>query len=302
MTQIPPIELRHLRAFVAVAEELHFGRAAERLGMAQPPLSQQIRRLEANVGHDLFVRDTRNVTLTDAGKTLLTVARKLLEDARLGLERVRRVGRGETNTLTVGFTASLALEVLPAVVQPFKSQYPGISLRFLEFMPNPLYDALHEERIDLALTREPAPALTLQAVPLASEPFVAVLPARHPLAKGKGRLAMESLAEEDFILFPRDDALRHTDKVIDLCLEAGFAPRMTQEALGWQPAVSLVSAGLGVTILPRCVSSLRAPGVAYREIQSSYRSTIMVVYRADDTRPMLENFITTARQALADWH
>ncbi|MFV3126148.1 LysR substrate-binding domain-containing protein [Niveispirillum sp. KHB5.9] len=294
------ISLVQLQAFVTVAEELHFGRAAARLGVAQPPLSQQIQRLEAAVGHKLFDRDTRKVQLTDAGTALYGFAQKMLLEMVEGLEKVRRVGRGEAGLLTIGFTSTTALHVLPAIVQANRQRYPQVELRLVEILPEPLWDQLRGGRIDIALSREMIPEPGLDVFTLLRETYVVVLPADHPLAGTGGPVALGSLAAEKFILFPRNRVSRYHDRLIEICLAAGFMPRGVQEAPGWQTAISLVGSGMGITILPACTASLALPGVVFRPIDGGARSNITLSKRSGDGRPLVENFLGVARGAVEE--
>lgn len=294
------ISLVQLQAFVAVAEELHFGRAAARLGVAQPPLSQQIQRLEAAIGHRLFDRDTRKVQLTDAGTALYGFAQKMLLDMEEGLERVRRVGRGEAGLLTIGFTSTTALHVLPAIVQANRVRYPQVELRLVEILPEPLWDQLRNGRIDIALSREMVSEQGVEVVTLLRESYVVVLPADHPMALPGPPVPLASLAAEKFILFPRNRVSRYHDRLIEICLAAGFMPRGVQEAPGWQTAISLVGSGMGITILPACTASLALPGVVFRPVDGPIRSNVTLSRRAGDARPLVENFLAVARVAVEE--
>jgi DNA-binding transcriptional LysR family regulator len=294
----PEIELRQLYVFAVVAEERHFGRAAIRLGISQPPLSQQIKKLEAQIGHSLLQRDTRSVQLTEAGTTLLAVARKLLEDAAQGLIKTQRSGSGEAGRLNLGFTATTALHMLPQILTALRSALPDIHVALSELLPDQLIEALAAEQIDLAIGREIINLETFDAVPLFQEPYVAVLPARHRYAAGHGKLKLKNLRDEEFILFPRDRTSHNADRVIQLCRAAGFTPRLAQEAPGWQTAVTFVGSGLGVSVLPRCVRSFKIPEVTYKDIDTSITSTISLLRRRNDTRRLLDNVFQIAHNAI----
>src|SRR5215469_4356739 len=175
------IELRHLRYFLAVAETLHFSKAAERLGMAQPPLSQQIRRLEELVGHRLFDRTTRGVKLTLAGQVLADRARSTMEKIQDDLEQVRRLGRGEEGTLTVGFSGSVMFTELPAAIESYRRRYPKVELRLRELATSAQLPALLNGTLDLAFMRDGEPTEGIQMTTVVREPYVAVLPEGHPL-------------------------------------------------------------------------------------------------------------------------
>jgi DNA-binding transcriptional LysR family regulator len=295
----PECELRQLYVFAVVAEELHFGRAAVRLGISQPPLSQQIKRLEDLVGHRLLARGTRSVRLTEAGASLLTLAHRLLDEASAGLARARQAGNGEAGTLNLGFTATTALSMLPKILQRLRAALPEIHVSLFELLPDALFAALESERIDVALAREMIDVDRFEVAALHAEPYVAVLPAGHREAGGTGRMDLARLRDDGFILFPRDDRSRNFDMLVDMCRAAGFTPRPTQEAPGWQTAVSFVGAGLGVTILPACVRAFALPGVAFRDLDITATSTILLLRRRDDQRRLVESFWNSARAAIA---
>ncbi len=289
----PPIELRHLYAFLVVAEELHFGRAAQRLGIAQPPLSQQIRRVEEVIGHRLFDRDTRNVALTPAGEAFLSAARATLQRLSAGIERARDLATGDAGRLVIGFTPTTALRLLPRIVPAFRAERPGVGVELLELMPAPLVAALGVGQIDIAIMRDPSPAEGLVSDLLQEEAYVAVLPASHSLALTEA-FDLAGLADDPFILFPRNEESQSVTNVFALCAEAGFVPRGVQQVPGWQTAIAMVGSGMGVTILPESVDSLTLPGIVYRRIASPIRSTIAATRRTDDRRPMLLGFVSLA--------
>jgi DNA-binding transcriptional LysR family regulator len=293
----PELDLRQIYAFAMVAEELHFGRAALRLGISQPPLSQQIKRLETFVGHVLLDRDTRAVRLTDAGATLLALAHKLLDDAAIGLAKTRQAGNGEAGILNLGFTATTAIAILPMILGRLRARLPAIHINLIELLPDALAEALASERIDAAIAREMIADQNFECFPLACEPYVAVLPASHRYAKTKTRLKLQNLAAENFVLFPRDRTSRNSDQITDMCREAGFSPRIQQEAPGWQTAVSFVGSGLCVSILPACVRSFMLPQVTYKDIDTTITSTISLMRRAGNPSRLVENFLKIAQTA-----
>jgi DNA-binding transcriptional LysR family regulator len=293
----PELDLRQLYAFAVVAEELHFGRAAARLGTSQPPLSQQIKRLETFIGHTVLDRDTRAVRLTDAGAALLAVARKLLDDAALGLAKTRQAGKGEAGVLNLGFTATTAIQILPLILGRLRAKRPAIHVNLIELLPDALSEALDSERIDAAIAREMITDQNFEFLPLAREKYVAVLPSTHRYAKTKTRLKLQNLASENFVLFPRDRTSRNSDQIIDMCRAAGFSPRIQQEAPGWQTAVSFVGSGLGVSVLPACVRSFMLPQVTYKDIDTTVTSTISIMRRAGPPTRLVENFLTIAQAA-----
>lgn len=292
------VELRQLRAFAAVAEELHFGRAAARLGVAQPALSQQIRRLEGLLGVALFHRSTRRVELTDAGRALLGHARRILDDATGAAEAARRAARGETGALAVAFAASLMLLALPRIIRRYRARFPGVHLELREMSSAEQMDGLRTGALDVGFIREPAPDAGLRLETVIREPLVVALARGHRLA-ARARLALRDLAAEPFVLFPREVAPGLHDQVLALCRESGFTPRVVQESRELYTSVSLVDAGIGVTIAPASARRMGWTGVAYRPIRSPHaRTRVALAWRAADARPVVTEFVALTRRTL----
>jgi DNA-binding transcriptional LysR family regulator len=260
------IELRHLRYFLAVAETLHFSKAAERLGIAQPPLSRQIRLLEERLGHRLFDRTTRGVKLTLAGQLLAERARSTIEKIQDDLAQVRRLGRGEEGTLTVGFSGSVMFTELPAAIQSYRRRYPKVELRLRELVTSAQISALLDGIIDLAFLRDGDPTEGIRMTTVLEEPYVAVLPDGHPLA-AKRSLRVRDLRDEPFIFFARRMGPLAFDRTMACCERAGFRPNIVQEAPQWPTLIRLVSAGMGVAGLRKqgVDSRSRLPAGAFGE-------------------------------------
>ncbi len=291
------IELRHLRYFVAVAEELHFGRAALRLHLAQPPLSQQIRKLEEMLGHALFTRTSRAVKLTSAGEVFLERARSTLRKVHDDIEVARSVGRGEVGLLNVGFIGSGMLTFLPAMFGQYRRQYPKVNLQLREFHTSGVIRALLEGTLDVGVLRDGGPAEGLEVAPVFSEPFVAAVPKRHRLARRKTISAAE-LRDEPFVLFSRSASDRAYEKTLSLCEEHGFRPQIVQEGPQWLTLLRLVGAGLGVTIAPLCVERIATPDVVCRRIRGTRtRSEIELAFRTGDDREIVKTFCALARSS-----
>lgn len=288
------IDLRHLRYFLAVAEELHFGRAAQRLHMAQPPLSQQIRRLEEEIGHPLFLRSSRSVKLTPAGKALMDRARRTLHKVDEDLEAVRSVARGEVGVLRVGFVGSAMLTRLPSILDRYRRLYSRVQLHLNEFHTSQLIDALREGSADVALARDAGAAEDLHVEPAFVEPFVAVVPKRHPLAKLRS-IPIARLKDEPFVFFPRSAGSYAWENTIKLF---GFHPNIVQEAPQWLTIVRLIGAGLGVSIAPASVQQLVSPDVVCRKLSPSGGSTsIDLVYRVNEANPLVNAFCEVFRSS-----
>jgi DNA-binding transcriptional LysR family regulator len=293
------IELRHLRYFLAVAETLHFSRAAERLGMAQPPLSQQIQRLEQMVGHRLFDRTTRGVTLTLAGQLLAERARSTIEKVQDDLAQVRRLGRGEEGTFTVGFSGSVMFTELPAAIESYRRRYPKVELRLRELVTAAQIAALLDGTIDLAFLRDGDPTDGIRMIPVLSERYVAVLPETHALTR-KRSLRVRDLRDQPFILFARRMGPLAFDRTIACCESHGFRPNIVQDAPQWPTLVRLVAAGLGVTLAPACVASVTIPGAVYREVHAAPRTTIELAIKEGSPTTLARNFMEIAQACLKE--
>lgn len=291
------VELRHLRYFIAVAEELHFGRAAQRLHLAQPPLSQQIRRLEEILGHALFVRTSRAVRLTAAGELFLDRGKAILRKVHEDVEDVRSVGRGEVGSLKVGFIGSGMLTALPGILGRYRKQYPKVDLQLREFYSAGVIRALQDGSVDVGFLRDGGEAQGLMVETLWSEPFVAAMPSGHPLARLK-TFSAARLRDEPFVLFSPAAGRRAYENTVSLCEQHGFRPRVVQEAPQWLTILRLVGAGLGVTIAPACVEQIAAPGVVCRRLRAAAKSDIELAYRQGEERALVRTFCRIARENL----
>jgi DNA-binding transcriptional LysR family regulator len=290
------MELRHLRYFVTVAEELHFGRAAARLHVSQPPLSMQIKALEEELGTRLLSRTQRKVELTAAGEVFLKEAREILHHVEQAAGAARRAARGEAGELAVGFVTIADYNILPAALSALRQRSPGIALTLREATTDVQLRELAAERLDVGFVLPPVsdPRLTLR--PLLREPLVAALPQQHPLAAGRSKLPLARLKDAPFILFPRHMAPGLYDDIVSFCRQAGFSPRVEQEAIQMQTIVSLVSAGLGVALIPASMRNLGRTGVVYRALREpSPLTEIALAWRTGDERPALARFLEAVR-------
>lgn len=288
------MELRHLRYFIAVAEELHFGRAAERLGISQPPLSQQIQALEEEIGARLFERTNRRVELTDAGRLFLDESRQVLAQVEKAVLLARRAHLGELGELKIGFTSSAPFtSTIPSSIHAFRKAYPDVHLDLQEMSSRQVLKALLEESLQVGVIRPLALPDAVHWVELFREPLVAVLRADHPLAAGsEDGLAIAALAEEPFVFFPRSYGTGLYDQVIALTRQAGFSPRIAQEASEAMTIIGLVSAGLGVSILPASFRRTRVDGVVYRTLSDPEATTaVWLVRRQNEGSPLALSFI-----------
>ncbi len=299
MYECRAVELRHLRYFVAVAEELHFGRAARRLRIAQPPLSQQIRRLEQDLGATLFLRTKRRVELTAAGQAFLPEARSVLTQAERAVHVAQRAGQGEGGRLVVGFVPSAGLDLLPRVLTAARVRLPHFEIDPRALYPEQQVDALRAGQIQVGLLRLPIDDDGLAVEPILREPLVVALPQGHRLARRK-RVRVADLADDSIILFPRRIAPAYHDSFVVLCRQSGFTPRMLLASGSIQTNLGLVAAGLGVTLLPASVRALKRTGVVYRSLAPPGAHVEMAMaYASDDASTVLPTFLQVVRDAAA---
>ena len=287
------MELRHLRYFVAVAEELHFTRAALRLNIAQPPLSQQIRALEGELGVQLFLRTRRSVALTDAGHALLVRAREMLAATRSLPGELQRVARGEVGLLRIGFSSTLPLtKLLRDVVADHRRTHPDVALNLREMHSQQQFDGLLRGELDVGLVRynESAPE-GIRLVVLRRDPLRLVVPARHRFARRKS-VAIAECRDEPFIGFPGDAGTGTGPLLKRLCAQAGFEPRIAQEAREATTQIGLVAAGLGIAVLPAPLEAVRIEGVHYVSLEDAGALLVMsVATRADEASERVLQFV-----------
>lgn len=290
------MELRHLRYVLAVADERHFGRAADRLHIAQPPLSQQIKQLEAELGVRLFERTTRRVELTPAGARFVERARAILAAADRAADEAQRIAAGHEGTLSVGFTGSASYRLMPQLARAVRRALPGIELRLHGEQLTPRQVAsLTDGTIDLGFLRPPVNEPALVTESLASEPLVAAVPDTHPLA-GMRAVSLTDLASEPFVGYPsRGGSVVH-DEMVRACASAGFTPRFVVEVTETASLVSFVAAGIGVALVPASVSDLALTGVRYLPIDAPPRVELAAAYRADDDSPHLQAVLQVVRE------
>lgn len=292
------MELRHLRYFVTLAEELHFGRAAERLHIAQPPLSQQIRQLETELGFELFHRTKRKVQLTEAGQVFLDEVQQIFKQLEQAIQVGRQTSRGEMGQLVVGFVSSAPYNILPTVLRAFRSSVPEVRLELHELTTNQQFRWLRESRIDVGFVRPPVEEDRLNFETIFQESLVVALPDTHELAN-QSNVCLRSLKNEPFILFPRLLAPGLYDLIISLCQQAGFSPNVTQEAIQMQTIVSLVAGGLGIAIVPESLQNLQRTGVVYKAVQeATLKTAIAIIWRQNDTSATVQKFLEIARLAV----
>ncbi|WP_327439414.1 LysR family transcriptional regulator [Pseudomonas donghuensis] len=296
------MELRHLRYFIAVAEELHFGRAAQNLGISQPPLSQQIQALEQELGARLFERTNRRVELSEAGRLFLEEARLVLAQVDKAADVARRAQLGELGEMKIGFTSSAPFNSsIPKAIHAFRQRFPAVHLNLKEMSSRDVADALLDESIEVGLMRPLALPESLNVVELFREPLVAVINAAHPLAQGSDAgVHMAALAQEPFVFFPRSYGSGLHAQLLNLARQAGFSPHFAQEAGEAMTIIGLVAAGLGVSVLPASFQRMRIDGVVYRTLLDDDAVTaVWLVQRRDAPSAMARAFAELlTRQAL----
>ncbi len=290
------MELRHLRYFVSVAEELSFTAAAGRLRIAQPSLSQQVRDLEREVGTALFARTSRRVELTAAGVTFLGQARAILAQAGQAAEQARAIGLGQVGSLDIGLTGSVLLGPLGPLVAAFGAHFPRVAVRLHEMSPREQQAALHAHRTDVSFLRWPAEDTELIDELAWPETVAVALPEHHPLA-ARQRISLSLLRGESFVFLRLEDS-RFAQYLRECCVEAGFLPRISQQVVEAYSLTSLVAAGLGVALVPECVQTLSRPGVVYRPLEEpAPRADVKMIYRPDRSS-VAERFVALAREFL----
>ncbi|MEM6255984.1 MAG: LysR family transcriptional regulator [Cyanobacteria bacterium P01_D01_bin.156] len=264
MNSFHSIELRHLRYFVAVAQKLHFGRAAEQLGITQPVLSDQIRRLETLLGVQLLHRTKRVVQLTEPGRIFLTDALRVLAQTETAITTVRRAADGKLGQLTIGYTGPALYTVLPEILRLFRDRYPEVELSLKECCTPEQENALLNNELQVGFLHPPIDS-PLQQQEVLCEPMVVALPQNHPLA-GCSTLSIKQLAQEPFILFPQTVGPHLYSQIMMLCAQAGFSPRVVQEVTPQPTMIGLVAAGIGIAFVSESLQSISRPGVVYRPL------------------------------------
>lgn len=291
------MDMQDLRAFLAVAEERHFSRAAQRLHISQPPLSQRIGALERKLGVRLFERGRGGVSLTAAGAALLPQARVVLQQLARAQELAQRAGRGQSGQLSIGFAGSMPFsELLPRLLSEFRRVWPAVQLQLRQLSSNEQLRQLQEHGLDLAFIRSTSAAdeqaLCLRA--LQREPLYAAVHSGHSLG-GLGRVSLSRLRDDPFILYSREFGSGLREQILALCQQAGFSPQVVQEVHEMPTLISLVSAGIGVGLVAASMQRASVPQVRYLELSDPGASTdVVLAWRRGDTSPVLRNFLDLA--------
>ena len=299
------MELRHLRYFVAVAEEEHVTRAAARLGIQQPPLSQQIRQLEEELGVDLFERSPRQIKLNSAGKVFLNDARRILGMVRESVQRVRQFDMGREGSLIIGLVSSASMHPLTIrVIEAFRQTYPLVSLQIEEGANHELMRLIGEERLDLAFVRtgvDRYPQLACRT--LLQEPAVVAMPANHPLAQGADQpVALESIGGEDLLVYRFVNGAGICEMLFAALADRGIRPRVVSETERMISALNMVAAGFGIAVVPQAMTALRIPNIVYRELATDGAFTVPlnVAFRDGAMTDTLRRFLGVCQQISAN--
>ncbi|WP_067435120.1 LysR substrate-binding domain-containing protein [Nocardioides jensenii] len=294
------MELRHLRYFVAVAEELHFGRAAERLHMAQPPLSQQIRQLEAELGVALFTRTTRQVALTPAGARYLDRTRAVLAAVEQAGVEAARVDSGEVGRVSIGFIGSATYSLLPQLARDLRAALPDVEVDVKGEMLTPdQVVALRDGTIDIALMRTPVPHDDLEVLVVRRESLIVALPSHHPLAETES-VQVRDLRDEPFVTYPSEHRSVLHDTVLALCQRAGFSPRKGVQVAETSTLVVFVAAGLGVALVPESVSALQLSGVTFRPLAETATVELAIGWHPGRRTPAVDRVLEQLRSSLTE--
>jgi DNA-binding transcriptional LysR family regulator len=294
------MDLRQLRYFVAVAEERHYGRAAQRLHMSQPPLSMQIKALERELGIELLERTSRRVALTDAGRAFLERARTILGAVEEAREVARGAEQGTQGRLEVGFISSATLSLLPPSIRLFRERFGGVELELKELTSAQQIDALYEGGIRVGLVRLPLRAPGIRFEPVLEERLVVALPSGHAL-EGLDRVSLEAIADLPLIFFTRQLIPGFHAQIVELFQRVGAFPKVAQHAVHLQTIVGLVASGVGIAILPSSAQRVSREGVVYRALDVPDATTWMgLAWAEGDESKLVKNFIGTVREAAGD--
>jgi len=294
------MELRHLRCLIAVAEEGHITRAAERLGIAQPALSRLIKTIEQEIKLQLFRRVPRGVELTDAGRSLLDGARATFANLNRALESAQRSARGEEGRISVAFTSGIAFHPLvPSVIREFRETFPRVTVTLAEGVPSDLMESIENDRLDAAfIWMNLAKLGGLVFHPLLEEPWVVALPKGHALARRQAVLALKELSDETFVFNRRNGTSAvMRDAVFAACRAADFTPRVGQEAPHVMSTLPLVAAGIGISIVPASLQHMNVRGVIYRRLTGGTQlmATLNLASRRGDTSAVVRQFVKLVR-------
>lgn len=289
------MELRQLRYFVAVADELSFTRAAQRLHISQPPLSRQISNLEAELGVELLYRNKHRVVLTEAGRVFLDHAKALLRDTDTAAGIARRAAQGEIGRLALAFGGSAALSVMPEILKTFRSRYPEVTVELEQLPLTERLDALRNRRVDVGYVLLPFGDRSLSTERMIRDPLVLAVPQDHALAQER-HVRLKQVQSCDFVAFPRTAGLGYHSHIMDICRRAGFIPRIVRETAPMESVIGLVASGLGIAMVPSMARRLRLANVVYVPIKEKHTYIdFAFAWNKENRSPVLHAFLAIAR-------
>ncbi|MGG1662050.1 LysR family transcriptional regulator [Brevibacillus sp. NRS-1366] len=295
------MELRQLKYFITVAKELHFGRAAKLLQISQPPLSQQIKQLEEEMGVRLFHRTQRHVELTEAGKFFFARVNDFLENLNLACEQAQKIHRGKLGEIILGFTGTATYSILPKILHACKIKYPEIKIVLRELTTVEQVKALQEGQIHVGLLVPPIESDSIKVEVLREESFMVTLPKNHPLAKHMSPVDLASLANESFLMPRRDDGPGYYDAMVSLCYQAGFSPKIILEAKQYHTFISLVSSGIGIALLPSSIQFIDNEEIVFlpiKDIRPTWNTS--VAWNKDNKSTILQVFISLIKESTTE--
>jgi len=301
------VELRHLRYFVAVAQEEHMTRAAAQLGIQQPPLTQQIQILEKELGVKLFLRESRRISLSPAGRVFLTDAQAILANVEQAIERVKRFELGEEGNIRLGFTSSASMhQMTPDLVRTFRQSYPLISVDIEEGAAHDLMHALAQEKIDIAFSRSSVqPYLGIASIELLKEDMVIAVPMHHPLSTiPNGTLSLKDLRDENFIFYQQVNGSGIKELLINECAKEGFEPKSAQVVYRIMGAIHIVASGLGIAIVPKSMQAIQPESVVYKTFHPNSLLTVplSLAYRENSSKIAVQRFLLLAHEFIKNWY
>lgn len=295
------MKIIQLKYFLGLAEELHFGKAASRLHVSQPPLSRQIQALEQELRISLFVRSNQRVSLTEAGAAFYKDIRDIFTSLERAIDNARGIATGEVGRLSIGMTGSVSYGIMPRLLREFSQQAPAVRLEIQHLVKAAQIQGLMDRRLSLGFTRSPVQLPDITSIPIHREPFLVAMHESHPLAR-HSEISLSELADDQFVVYRGSSWPSVADEIIELCIKAGFHPRIGQDTGEMQTAVSLVATGMGVTLVAESINRLLLPGIVYRPLAPiegrQLMTTLYAIYRSDDRSPVLEAFLRLA-QSLA---
>lgn len=285
------MKTHQLYYFITVAEELHYGRAAEKLNISQPPLSQQIKQLEEEVGVVLFTRNNRNVQLTEAGKSLYENSKLILHYMERAKKEALRIERGEIGDITLGFGGSAAFDILPEIVKACNKTIPDVNIDLKQLTTSEQIKALEEKKIDVGILVSPINSPNIETKFFRKEELVLCLPINHPLAKSNEPIDPKQLKKEKFILPPMHEGEGYYKALYQVFNDGAFVPNVVQTAKEQHTMVSLVAAKIGIVIVPRATTAIRLNNITYKEFNKKFYKVSSLAWRKGDKNSVISSFL-----------